>query len=241
MSTSSNGRGTYNFARFNPDSTTQYRLHRYTSNADPNQSWFICQQGTNFGRPFSFLNSQSDLYPWLDLNLGMVDGFSDLHASVSGAAAYITFYQQLNLRRKIGYGNSLRGNISTSAFIFQNIEMPSNSYAGLGSLSADTPTNQSGLNYQTTSAVVIPVGRNVVNPAYTNDFVPICTELPWSPYTSDPLASDFGIYMHYADNIITFQDRFVVDPGVEEWEVLDWANNTTVVNGASATFLARVV
>jgi hypothetical protein len=47
--------------------------------------------------------------------------------------------------------------------------------------------------------------------------------------------------MHYADNSITFQDRFIVDPGVEEWEVLAWENNSTVVNGASAIFLARVV
>jgi hypothetical protein len=235
--------GSYNFAKFNPSSSTQYRLHRYTSNADPNQSWFVCQQGTSFGRPFNILSGQSELYPWLDLNLGMIDGFSDVDPTISGLAGYITFNQQLNLRRKIGYGTALRGDVEQtfSNSRYHGCEHPSHTYVGLGCQINVTTSNTSGLTNQITSAVVIPVGRNVTNPAYTNDFIPICTELPWSPYSSDPLASDFGIYMHYSDNIITFQDRFVVDPGVEEWEVLAWANNATVVNGASATFLARVV
>ena len=57
----------------------------------------------------------------------------------------------------------------------------------------------------------------------------------------NPLPSDFGISFHYETNNFSLEDTLVVNSGVEEWEVLDFANNASAVTGASPLFLARVV
>jgi hypothetical protein len=91
------------------------------------------------------------------------------------------------------------------------------------------------------ACTLLPIGFSSTNPAFTSDYVPICSGVPWSAFASTPLAADFGMYMHYANNNITLLDTFVVSSGVEEWETVTYENNGAVNDGASPVFLARVV
>jgi hypothetical protein len=228
---------------FNPVNSSQAVLTRYTSGQDVKQTWFTLEQGVSVSRPFCFLHPNTVLHPWLDLDKGIISGFSNILSQVSSNLGKVSFLQQENIRRALIHGTALRGNTAVNGnTVFHRIEVPSYSYCGIGSNTNQESSNLSSLKGNTLNgAVALPVGRASTNPSYVSDYIPICTGLPWSPFTPTLLASDFGIYMHYAANNIQFQDRFVVSAGVEEWEVLARANNAVAVDGASATFLARVV
>jgi hypothetical protein len=47
--------------------------------------------------------------------------------------------------------------------------------------------------------------------------------------------------MRYDANDIALGDRFVVQAATNEWQVLDFANNAVLNDGASASFLARII
>ena len=111
-------------------------------------------------------------------------------------------------------------------------------YVGPGLGSNATSANGNSLIAQ---AFMIPVGNSASNTAYTSNYIPISKGMPWCQYTTSLLANDFAIYGHYANNTMTFEDRFIVTSGVEEWEILAVTNNSTLNLGASPTFLARVV
>lgn len=228
---------------FNPVNTSQALLTRYTSGVDSAQSWFTLEQGANVSRPFCFLHPGTALHPWLDLDKGIISGFSNIIAQVSSNLGKVSFLQQENIRRALIYGSALRGTTAVDGGgTFHRAELPSYSYCGIGRNSNQESSNFSSLKGSTLNgAVALPVGSASANPSYASDYVPICSGLPWSPFTPTLLASDFGVYMHYAANNIQFQDRFVVSAGVEEWEVLARANNAVAIDGASPTFLARVV
>lgn len=90
--------------------------------------------------------------------------------------------------------------------------------------------------------IYLPVGVSAANPAYTSNYSPIFTGLPYNFYiASSPMPNDFGVYFHYANNTMARGDKIIVSAGSEEWEILSVANNGTQTTGASACFLARVV
>jgi hypothetical protein len=228
---------------YNPNANSDLLLHRYTSGDDPKQSWFTVQQGVNVCAPFSFLHPNTALYPWLDLDKGVVSGHTQALATVFNRSGQISFRLRERVGRSLLTGHTLRGyaaNMASNAMHGTDFGGPC--YTGLGCESNNFSDNHGPYNSTNYGgAMPLPIGRTIGNPAYAQDYIPICGSLPWSVFSPTPLASDFGIYMHYADNAIAFQDRFVVSPGVEEWEVVTFANNAVVGNGASPTFLARVV
>lgn len=218
-------------------------LVRYTSNADVNQSWFVLyQSGTSRSRPFTILHSNTSFYPWLDLNKGIVSGFIDLFSSVSQRNGYLGFRMPDHIRRSLLTGYSLRGSVnSNGSGIFHEVNFFTHCYGGLGYQDNSGGGNYASLGSGYQACTLLPIGFSGTNPAFTSDYVPICSGIPWSALTSTPLAADFGLYMHYANNNITLLDTFVVSSGVEEWETMSYVNNTSVNDGASSTFLARVV
>lgn len=223
-----------------PSTNSNVFLDRFTSSSDTKQSWFVLRQGLDRGRPFSFLHPNTSLHPWLDLNKGMIGGFSDVSAVVSNRHGWVHFQLQENVRRCLLTGQIARGSTAESGGqVFHGLFYRTHSYIGFGSQS-----NSPSVNYPGSSAggaFPLPVAKNSANPAFATDYVPICTNLPWSPFTPTALANDFGIYMHYADNTTAYGDKFIVQAGVNEWETLQFANNSVVVDGASPAFLARVV
>jgi hypothetical protein len=229
---------------FGLSATSNLLLDRYTSGDDTKQSWFVLRQGTNISRPFTILHKNTVLQPWLDLSKGVISGVSTVDARVFNRAGVLAFRQQESIRRALLFGQALRGDteITQGSSRFHAIEYNSFVYQGLGSQSNSTGNNYGGAVVSTYGgSMTLPVGKNSANPAFTTDYVPICTDLPWSPWTPTRLADDFAVYMHYANNAIAYGNRFIVQAGTNEWEILAFANNTVVNDGASATFLARVV
>lgn len=221
--------------------TSNTFLDRYTSAEDAKQTWFVFRQPGVISAPFSFLHKDTTLHSWLDLDKGAISGLSTVKAGVSNRMGYVGFRLEENIRRCLLFGSVLRGNTDSSSNEWHEVKYNTHTYIGVGNsasgfnLAGDIQKNSLG------AAVALPVGRNSANPAYTSDYSPICTNLPWSPWTPTRLANDFGIYMHYPDNDTAYGDKFIVQAAVNEWQVLNWANNTVVNDGASATFLARAV
>jgi hypothetical protein len=228
---------------FSGSSTSNLYLDRYTSADDAKQSWFVFRAGAAISQPFTILHKDTVLHPWLDLNKGMISGYLRVYTGTNNNAGIVNFRVGENLRRCLLVGSALRGT-TTSSSAFHDLNYVSNAYLGVGSESNDYFFNFPIAAYSssnTTGGLVLPVGKNSANPAFTTDYVPICTDLPWSAWTPTRLANDFGVYMHYADNTIQYGNKFIVQSTINEWETISIANNDSVVDGASAAFLARVV
>ena len=225
--------------------STELRLHRYTSQLDGRQSWFVLQQGLTSSSPFSLLHPQLPLHPWLDLSLGLISGFASLRCWTSHAAAYISFCSEESIRRELLSGQALHGTVDQSYANgkFHGLGISSHCYAATGRVSNNAGHNLSGgiSGSNVLAKTLLPIGYPPANPAYASALSPLCSQLPWSAYSPALLAADLALYMHYSDNTLVFEDRFVLEPGVQEWEVIACANNATLNFGASASVLARVV
>lgn len=221
--------------------TSNLYIDRYTSAEDAKQTWFVLRQPGSISRPFSFLHKDTTLHQWLDLDKGVISGFSVNSCTIGNRMGYVSFQLQQNLRRCLLIGAALRGRTGDSESEWQLMRYNTHVYVGVGS-SSDGFNFGNGISEGSQgAAVALPVAKNSANPAYVSDYSPICTNLPWSPWTPTRLANDFGVYMHYADNNTAYGDRFVVQAALNEWEALNFANNTVVNDGASSAFVARVV
>jgi hypothetical protein len=232
---------TYSSRIFGGSTTSNLFLDRYTSQDDSKQSWFVFRQGSNVSKPFTILHKDTGLHSWLNLDQGVISGFHRVSTQVSNRAGAIGFTVESAIRRCLCVGAALRG--STDRFSYNDLGYTPCSYLGLGSQSGQFGSNfpDPARNSGVASAIVLPVGKSSANPAFVTDYVPICTDLPWSPWTPTTLAADFGIYMHYNDNTIGYGDRFIVQSALNEWQVLSFANNANVNDGATATFVARII
>lgn len=221
------------------NNTSTLNIHRYTSTASVTQSWFVLQFGLSTSYPFAIIHPDQTFYPWLDLDLGNIPGIINVAAGPSSSCGAVNFYLQENIGRAYPYGQGVVGytNTTNGSGIFHGMYKTMYGYLGTGKV-PNYGTNN--FNYGG-NGTILPIASAAVNPAYAQDYVPICSELPWCSFSAAPLATDFGVYMHYANNTLNFEDRFVVDPGVEEWEILTYGNNPTVTTAASPTFIARVV
>jgi hypothetical protein len=218
--------------------TSNLFLDRYTSGIDTKQSWFIFRQPGARSAPFSILHKDTALHSWLDLGKGMVGGLSAIAVNTSARMGYVHFQLQENIRRCLLIGSALRGRTDTNGNgTFHALSYNAHCYVGVGTSATDTNISTSNLG----AAMPLPVAKAAANPAYLTDYNPVCGDLAWSIWTPTKLALDFGVYMHYNDNDTAYQDKFIVQSGVNEWEALQFANNSVVVDGASPTFVARVV
>jgi hypothetical protein len=222
-------------------SASNIALERYTSQVDTKQSWFVLRNtGNSF--PMNFLHPQTTLHTWLDLSKGIISGYTLARPWTSSRTGLLSFQIPENIQRCLVYGSVLRGVTTTNGnAAFHAAGFNAINYVGVGSVSNDVANNRATIVGDAGSGTVLPVGKTSANPAFTSDYIPICTGLQWSPFTPTLLASDFAVYMHYANNTIGYGDKFVVSAGTEEWQVIAAANNGTLNDGASPVFMARVV
>ena len=232
---------------FTYSTTSNLALDRFTSGSDTKQSWFVLRQTASLTRsePFAFLHEDMALHPWVDLDEGCISGLSRVDAAASNRAGVINFRIEENLRRCLAIGSGLRGATTASNGLSSYHTLGYNAYTYIGLGSASDSANSGNwpavINGALTGGTVLPVGRNSVNPEYASDYVPVMSNIPWSLWTPTRLADDFGVYMRYDANDIAQGDRFIVSAAVNEWEVLDFANNTVLNDGASPSFLARII
>jgi hypothetical protein len=239
---------------FSPDTV---ELVRYTSGDDANQSWFVLKRGS-LRRCFTIVNDGLTLQPWMDLARGFFAGFNWVYASVfSLRGGALQFMRGPSLRRDLVLGSAL--NASTTASNYAGSLFAANTSSSQSILGYGAPGNSPN-NFQVNAdrfsaatnnytpgggaapgVVILPNNFTGTNPAFTTNSNPIYHSMPFMPYVAENLPLDFGITFQYASNTFSQGDRLIVAAGVEEWEVLDFAQNASAIVGASPIFVARMV
>lgn len=230
-------------------STTAADLIRYSSG---NQHWFVSRQGTT-RQCFTIQPASHTLQPWLNLDRGFYCGWASVAPVVSGGgAAGLRFVRGPALRRDLLLGTAMIGDTAVASYSTNpstllsllNYAAPANlSGGGSGNYIQNARIDQGGGGSQPLmNSIPLPIGFSGTNPAYATNSNPVFHSMPFTPYSTTALNSDFGITFHYATNVFGFQDKFVVTSGSEEWETLAFAN-ATVGNGTtpSVAFLARII
>jgi hypothetical protein len=219
-------------------------IDRFTSQVDNTHSWFRVKNGSNY-KVFSIARPEHTVASWIDLNKTFFHHFVELYPYTSILAGGITFFSRGNTRRSYGNGTALNGETNRRDLVYQQASYAipgraSNNYTNnIGTLSS--PSLGSNVN-SSSFGIILPNGLTAANPAYSTNYNPVYTGLPYSFYmTNSNLPSDIGIIAHYANNNLAPEDTFVVTAGVEEWEILQAANNSTAITGASVAFAVRVV
>jgi hypothetical protein len=231
-------------------SSSTIELVRYTSGNDLNQSWFVLKNsGTR--RCFTVVNGAKDTQPYLDMDKGFFCGFCHTRPSCLLFSGALTFTRGPGLRRDLIIGSSLKGSSTNSDYSSSSASIPTLVYGAPGNASSNNNSNiitsfSADGNYTQqqgarAGAIILPVAFSDTNPAFTSNSNPVFHSMPFMPYITDSLPSDFGLTFHYATNTFSPGDTFVVSAGVEEWEVLDFAANSSAVTGASPLFLARMI
>ena len=208
-------------------------LVRYTSGVDADQSWFTIKRSGGVDRTFAILKGVT-VQPWLDLSKGFFNGFLHVAPLVSSNAGIVQLRRGPSLRREIAVGTYLIGTTNTNIYIGTITTRDVLSYGAVGRGS------NSGDSNWASGSIHLPTASATANPAYTTDSNPVFHSLPFHPYVSESLPSDFGLSFHFATNAFDPGDTLVVTAGTEEWEVLAETAGTA---GTVATplFLARMV
>jgi hypothetical protein len=212
-------------------------LTRYTASG---QSWFTLHQGASY-KCFGIVPPAHTVRSWIDLDRVVFSGYMEAQARAATNSGSVMWGEPLMLRRSHN-GAHLRGettNTNYGASIGAAFGA-SIGYYGPGNVNV-AATNNSVAGNGASPLVRLPVHFNNTNPAYSADSSPVFHSLPYSGYVTSTLPADFGIAFHYPQNTMSRGDKLIVSAGVEEWEILDRANNATVTTGASSLFLARVV
>jgi hypothetical protein len=210
-------------------------LVRYTSGVDADQSWFTIKRSGGVDRTFTIINDALTVQSWLDLSKGFFNGFVHVAPLIDNNSGVVQFDRGPSLRREIAVGTYLIGDTSSTNYTNSIVARTLCSYGVTGR------ANAGGVgNYGTTGFIPLPTASATANPAYTADSNPVFHSLPFHPYASESLPSDFGLTFHFASNAFDPGDTLVVTAGTEEWEVLAETAGTA---GTVATpmFLARMV
>jgi hypothetical protein len=223
---------------------TQLDVVRYTSALNPSVSWFVLRNGsTPF--PFFIAPPSTILANWLDLDRVLFHHFVTSDVGVSSTTSvgygYASFRSNYLLRRSFCTGGSLVDRTIVGSYADF---VPLGSYTAPGNFS-----NQAG-NYQSAAYIlgstirstttIAPYGFTNTNPEYTTNYTPVMFGYSLSPYIRTDMPNDMAIHFAYTTTAISYGDRIVVSAGIEEWEVLNFAN-TTISTTAAPVLLARVI
>jgi len=217
--------------------STEINVVRYTSADNPDYSWFVIRNGaTPF--PFMITPDSAPLVPWMDLNQVFFHHVVNMlmDASVSNAdtsVGRVHFQDIYRLRRSYAQGQGARSRIAESTysiskrlFGYSSVGAPASS----SSSSSDTSTN----------TISVPYRLQRSGLPFASSYTPVLFGCSYSFYVNEPLPEDFGVYFPYTSTSFSFGDSIVITAGVEEWEVLNFANNSSA-DAANPLFLARLV
>jgi hypothetical protein len=176
--------------------------------------------------------------PWIDLDKTIFHHFVELSLNVTSATgtsvASATFEQLYRLRRSYINGFALRGSTSIARYRRTQAILCYTAYGH---------TNNTGANDRAithSSEILVPYGFTDSNPAFTSNFTPVLKGCSFSPYLTNALPLDLGVHFPFTSTSFSFADKIIVDAGVEEWEILDFANNTSATS-STPLLVARVV
>jgi hypothetical protein len=204
---------------------TDVTITRYTSGLDSSYSWFVFRNGST---PFPFMIAPAsvEVVPWIDKDKLFFHHFlfPSLNVQSSTSATSIataSFESACRIRSSYLEQGALRGSTTNSRFITKEkiFSYRVNSHAN------NTANNDSILSVS--SVVHPPYGISLSNTYFASDYTPILKGCSYSLYVKDSLPLDMGITFSYLTTAFSFGSRLVVSSGVEEWEVIDFANNDT--------------
>jgi hypothetical protein len=233
------GNGTLGALTLSTDSTVT--ITRFSSAVTSGFAWFRIAMGTNF-RNFHIPRAGAPLQSWIDLSKTMFHHFlnCDIQAASQttvmyfrewgclrrsfvrgGVAAFVTDAASFNQCHFIGTTYQAVGNIENGGGISNNLQLANNSNAG---------------------SIILPFGNASVNPAYSTDYNPVWTGLPYSPYINENLPSDFGIgLVHNTATAPTVGDQIIVTNAVEVWEFVACSAHGNDTRNNQGGLVARVI
>lgn len=202
--------------------------------------WILLRNGTA-SFLFNIFPAGITFQPWVDLNKVYVTGLSSPKFTAVGAYGYIEFWGYTGYtRRTLNLGAGSYGTTSAASYNFYQENYSGWVFPGAITNSTNYPFNQGSFN--SSYGVIVPLGITANNPAYTTNFYPIINNLPYAAWSTSNMGVDFAVFSDYANNTYSLQDTVVVSSGVEEWEVMGFANSTAANAGRpSPLFMARVI
>jgi hypothetical protein len=221
---------------------TEISLIRYTSGERPTHSWFVLRNGAN-PLVFHIAPKESQLVPWIDLDQTVFHHFIDVRPAVVSSTSTTSlattgFFERCTLRRSFRDSQVLRSSTSASSGYFSSVTLHSYRAQFLSDSNSNfTPDESNG-------RIAVPyrlafTGTSTTSMPFTESYTPILYGASYSPYLTESLPSDFAIHFPFTVTSFSFGDTVIVTPGVEEWEVLRFANNNQS-SSANPLFLARL-
>lgn len=201
-------------------------LTRYTSGT---RSFFVLRSGTTY---FTFTIDPPDttFRTFYDFSKGYHSGIW----RASATQQQVRFSSLTRNRRELFLGSTLNQYQAEGAhrteMVFNILSLPRNN----GSWSV--------WDGQPNEGFILPGWTTGSNPSAGSNFNPVFTNIrPNSVQTGD-LPADFGVSCIKNSNILAIQDNATVTAGVEEYEILAFANSGTS-NGITnnPVFLARII
>jgi hypothetical protein len=221
---------TNHFALTTPlTNSTEINVVRYTSGENPAYSAFVIRNGAD---PHVFIIAPPSvpIVSWLDLDEVFFHHIIVPTCFVGASSfsnATINFRDLFRLRRS--YADSISSSFA-NLVTFRNLVGYRSSFVNPGF----------GSSIETENHINVPYRLARTNLPYTSNYTPVLFGISYSFYVNQPLPSDFAIYFPYTLTAFAFGDDIIVNPGIEEWEVLEFANNTSN-DTANPLFLARLI
>jgi hypothetical protein len=217
--------------------TTDVKITRYSSG---NVNFFVISQGATYSC-FTIQKGSGSFQPWVDFSKGFLNLLYEVAPSVSTGWGQVSFNRFCSLRRELGRGTALNGSTTIGDYTgatSSKTQGAEYAYCGLGNVSNSWSSNV-GNTAANRSAIVLPIGFNGTNGAYSTNSSPVFHSLPYSQWITTTMGSDFGVTMLYTANTLGIYDTITVSAGTEVWEVMAFANNATITTGATPVMLAR--
>lgn len=206
--------------------TTDVSITRYTSGINSSATFFLLRNGNTYA-PFFIGTPGFNANSSINQNIVAFNPFIVPTVSTSSQATLIVFNQATSLRRTYLGAAGLRARTSSGDF---RALFPLMTYSGIG--------NETFGSYASYANPLVTAMTNTQT-GIASDYVPIYTSFIMSTYMN-PLPADFGLTVYYASNLMSGQDVLVVNPGVEEWEMIGIASNGNS-NAGRILLLARIL
>lgn len=214
--------------------STEINIVRYTSADNSDYSWFVIRNGAT-PYPFMITPGSATLVPWLDLDQvffhHVVNTLVEASDTTDGSTGRVHFQDIYRLRRSYAQSQGTR-NVTSSSSYEQIRKL-------FGYSSVGAPASSSAAS-DTSNVISVPYRLQRSGLPFASDYTPVLFGCSYSFYVNEPLPADFAVYFPYTSASFSFGDSIVITAGVEEWEVLNFANNSSA-DAANPLFLARLV
>ncbi len=240
--------------------STTTTLTRYSSGVKSGFSMFLLKGGSNFQCWF-FMPAGTNFQPYIDLNINTCGGLmlplmgltsSSTSGRCRGVVSFGHFFHYADNIFTYGWSAD-KGSGSwagRNAYAFERgvtYALPGRGTSGGSGIPFPTFAGTYNVGNRVANGgdvdgmwLTLPSELAAYNPDRVTSTTPVFSDIPFSMYITDRIPIDFGIVGHFTNSTMEVQDIFQVTPGLEEWEILAYANQTDTGN-PSVLVVARVI